>query len=70
MLVYEHLFLSPVILCGQADPTPRFSAPLGMRHCRHHWAAEKVTTLHGPRAPGPVKPKHCTSEFSAPGGTS
>ena len=56
MLVYEHLFLSPVILCGQADPTPRFSAPLGMRHCRHHWAAEKVTTLHGPRAPGPRPP--------------
>ena len=58
MSISEHPFLSPVILCGQAGPTPCVSAPLGMRHGS------------GEGDSCPMNLIHCTRELSAPRGTS
>lgn len=56
MSVSEYPFLSPVILGGQAGPTPCFSAHLGMR--RGSGEGDNC----------PVNLMHCTSALSAPGG--
>ena len=58
MSISEYPFLSPVILGGQAGPTPCFSAPLG----RGHGSGERDSC--------PVNLMHCTSALSAPTGTS
>ena len=58
MSISEHPFLSPVILCGQAGPTPCVSAPLGMRHGNSEGDSCPMNLIHR------------TKELSAPRGTS